>query len=199
MRNLTNLLISTLFFLPGLALAEQDNLETVVFAGGCFWCMEPSYDKLDGVVSTVSGYSGGSAANANYNAVSSSITQHYEVIEITYDPTKVNYSKLLEVFWRNIDPTDDKGQFCDKGPQYRAAIFYKNDEQRQLAQQSLDKINQTKSFGGKVVTEIVAASPFYAAEAYHQDYYQRNPVRYKFYRYSCGRDQRLKELWGETG
>ena len=198
LRNLTNVLISVILCLPGLTLAEQDKLETVVFAGGCFWCMEPPYDKLDGVVSTVSGYVGGSADNANYNAVSSGATQHYEAIEITYNPAKVDYNQLLTVFWRNIDPTDNKGQFCDKGAQYRAAIFYNNEQHKMLAQQSLDKINQTKSFDDEIVTEIIAASPFYPAEAYHQNYYQRNPGRYKFYRYSCGRDRRLEQLWGSN-
>ncbi len=164
------------------------------FAGGCFWCMEPPFDELDGVISTTSGYTGGTLANPTYEQVSSGRTGHAEAVEMVYDPSKVSYEKLLEVFWRNIDPTTPDRQFCDVGSQYRSAIFYHDEEQKRLAEAS--KAEVAKRLGKPVVTEIVAASTFYPAEEYHQDYYEKNPIRYKFYRYNCGRDRRLEELWG---
>lgn len=164
------------------------------FAGGCFWCMEPPYDELDGVLSTISGYTGGTKKNPTYEEVSSGRTGHAEVVQITYDPGKITYSKLLEVFWRNIDPLTPNRQFCDGGSQYRSAIFYHDEAQKRLAVESERAV--AKRFKESVVTEIVSASAFYPAEDYHQDYYKKNPVRYKIYRYGCGRDQRLKELWG---
>lgn len=164
------------------------------FAGGCFWCMEPPYDELDGVLSTISGYTGGTKKNPTYEEVSSGRTGHAEVVQITYDPGKITYSKLLEVFWRNIDPLTPNRQFCDGGSQYRSAIFYHDEAQKRLAVESERAV--AKRFKEPVVTEIVSASAFYPAEDYHQDYYKKNPVRYKIYRYGCGRDQRLKELWG---
>jgi peptide-methionine (S)-S-oxide reductase len=167
------------------------------FAGGCFWCMEPPYDELDGVLSTISGYMGGKTKNPTYEEVSSGRTGHAEVVQITYDPKKIAYSKLLEVFWRNIDPLTSNAQFCDHGSQYRSGIFYHDEEQKRLAQES--KATLGKRFKDPIVTEIVAASTFYPAEDYHQDYYVKNPVRYKLYRYGCGRDQRLKEVWGAAG
>ena len=164
------------------------------FAGGCFWCMEPPFDKLDGVISTISGYAGGTKKNPTYEEVSAGKTGHTEVVQITYDPTKITYEKLLEVFWRNIDPLTPNRQFCDVGSQYRTAIFYHDETQKRLAEESKKALS--KRFKEPIVTEIVAASEFYPAEDYHQDYYIKNPLRYKYYRFSCGRDQRLEALWG---
>jgi peptide-methionine (S)-S-oxide reductase len=164
------------------------------FAGGCFWCMEPPFDEIDGVASTVSGYTGGIRQSPTYEQVSAGKTGHAEAVEIAYDPKKVGYAKLLEIFWRNIDPFAKDAQFCDHGSQYRSAIFYHDEEQRRLAEES--KAAVEKRFGRKVETEIAAASKFWPAEDYHQDYYLKNPIRYKFYRAGCGRDQRLRELWG---
>jgi peptide-methionine (S)-S-oxide reductase len=178
--------------------ASRDRLAKATFAGGCFWCMEPPFDMLDGVIATTSGYTGGHKENPTYEEVSSGTTGHAEAIQITYDPGKISYGELLEVFWRNIDPTDGGGQFCDRGTQYRTAIFYHDAEQKRLAQQSRQSLIESKGFK-EVATEITAASTFYPAEEYHQDYHKKNPVRYKFYRYGCGRDKRLKELWGESG
>ena len=164
------------------------------FAGGCFWCMEPPFDKLDGVSSTISGYAGGKKKNPTYEEVSAGNTGHAEVVQITYDPKKITYEKLLEVFWRNVDPLAPNRQFCDIGSQYRTAIFYHDETQKRLAEESKKALS--KRFKEPILTEIVAASEFYPAEEYHQDYYTKNPLRYKYYRYSCGRDQRLEALWG---
>jgi len=164
------------------------------FAGGCFWCMEPPFDKLDGVISTISGYAGGKKKNPTYEEVSAGNTGHAEVVQITYDPKKITYEKLLEVFWRNVDPLTPNRQFCDVGSQYRTAIFYHDETQKRLAEESKKALG--KRFKEPIVTEIVAASEFYPAEDYHQDYYTKNPLRYKYYRYNCGRDQRLEALWG---
>jgi peptide-methionine (S)-S-oxide reductase len=169
---------------------------TATFAGGCFWCMEPPFDKLDGVISTTSGYTGGHKDNPTYEEVSSGTTGHAESLQIVYDPSKVSYAQLLQVFWNNIDPTVKDAQFCDHGNQYRSAIFYHNEEQRRLAEESKEALIKSKKFPA-VYTEIVPFTKFYPAEDYHQNYYQKNPIRYKFYRYSCGRDQRLEELWGQ--
>lgn len=182
---------------PGLAqdaAKDQAGLATAVFAGGCFWCMEPPFDKLDGVTATISGYTGGSVANPTYQQVSAGGTGHAEAVQVRYDPTKVSYAKLLEVFWRNIDPVDAGGQFCDRGSQYRSAIFVGNDEERRRAEQSKDEV--AARLKQKIATEIVPAATFYPAEDYHQNYYQKNPVRYHYYRYSCGRDKRLEAVWG---
>jgi len=166
------------------------------FAGGCFWCVEADFDKVPGVLSTTSGYTGGKVANPTYNQVSAGGTGHAEAVEIAFDPSKVSYQKLLDVFWRNHDPLAKDRQFCDRGDQYRPAIFYHDEEQRKLAEAS--KKTMQEKFAPRVVqTEIVKAGPFFKAEDYHQDYYSKNPVRYKFYRYNCGRDQRLEELWGK--
>ena len=170
---------------------------TAVFAGGCFWCMEPPFDALPGVAATTSGYSGGQKENPTYEQVSAGDTGHIEVIQVTYDPKQVSYEKLLEVFWRNVDPLDKGGQFCDRGNTYTTAIFYQNEEQQKIAEQS--KVAIEKKLGKTIVTAIRPAATFYAAEDYHQDYYQKNPLRYKYYRYSCGRDQRLEQLWGKKG
>ena len=167
-----------------------------IFAGGCFWCMEPPFDKTPGVVATISGYTGGSLANPTYGQVSGGGTGHYEVLKVTYDPAKVTYAQLLEVFWRNVDPLDAGGQFCDRGSQYRAAIFYGTEEQRELADSSRRAIDQSGKLGKPIVTALVAAAPFYAAEEYHQDYYKKNPIRYRLYSWNCGRARRLAKVWG---
>jgi peptide-methionine (S)-S-oxide reductase len=166
------------------------------FAGGCFWCVEADFDKVPGVLSTTSGYTGGKTDNPTYSQVSSGSTGHAEAVEIAYDPAKVGYQALLDVFWHNHDPLAKDRQFCDSGSQYRAAMLYHDEEQRSLAEES-KKAVQTKFTPRLVQTEIVPAGPFYKAEDYHQDYYEKNPIRYKFYRFNCGRDQRLEELWGK--
>lgn len=171
-------------------------LETATFAGGCFWCMEHPFDELDGVVSVTSGYTGGHKADPTYEEVSSGTTGHAEAVQVVFDPSRVTYQKLLDVFWRNIDPTAVDRQFCDVGRQYRSAIFVHGDEQRRLAEASKAALESSKRLPGPVVTEIVPATAFYAAEEYHQQYYRKNPLRYRFYRASCGRDRRLEELWG---
>jgi peptide-methionine (S)-S-oxide reductase len=166
------------------------------FAGGCFWCMEEAFEKVEGVSSVISGYAGGSKANPTYKEVSAGRTGHTEAIEVIYDPESVGYRQLLQVFWRNIDPTDGSGQFCDKGSQYRSAVFYHDEEQKRLIEESKKALDESKPFDEPIVTEILPASMFYPAEEYHQDYYKRNPIRYRYYKYGCGRTQRLKELWG---
>ena len=167
------------------------------FAGGCFWCMEPPFDKLDGVISTTSGYIGGTVPNPTYEQVSAGRTGHTEAVQVAYDPSRVTYEKLLDVFWHNVDPTVRDRQFCDFGSQYRTGIFVHNAEQRRLAEASKTALERTKPFKGAIVTEITDAGTFYPAEEYHQDYYQKNPLRYRYYRAGCGRDARLKELWGD--
>jgi peptide-methionine (S)-S-oxide reductase len=179
------------------ATMPKDGEAVATFAGGCFWCMEPPYDKLDGVLATISGYTGGSKVDPTYKEVSAGGTGHTEAVRITYDPSKVTYEQLLEVFWQNVDPLDAGGQFCDRGDQYRTGIFAHDDEQRRLAEASKQALESSGRFEQPIVTEIVAAGAFYPAEDYHQDYYEKNPIRYKFYRWNCGRDQRLAELWGE--
>jgi peptide-methionine (S)-S-oxide reductase len=174
------------------------NLEKATFAGGCFWCMEQPFDTISGVVSVTSGYTGGWKKNPTYEEVSTGGTGHAEAVQIVYDPARVSYEQLLNIFWHNIDPTTKYRQFCDSGHQYRSAIFYHTEEQHQLALQSKAYLEKNKPFKGPIVTEIAQASEFYPAEEYHQHYYKENPIRYKFYRFSCGRDQRLKELWGDT-
>ncbi len=165
------------------------------FAGGCFWCMEPPFDKLDGVISTTSGYTGGQLQNPTYEQVSGGRTGHAEAVEVVYDPTRIGYAELLQVFWLNIDPTVKDRQFCDRGSQYRTAIYYHDEAQRRLAEASLEAV-RTQWELPVIHTEIEAAATFYPAEKYHQDFYRKNPSRYKFYRVGCGRDRRLEELWG---
>jgi methionine-S-sulfoxide reductase len=167
------------------------------FAGGCFWCMEPPFDKLDGVISTTSGYTGGMEANPTYKQVSAGKTGHTEAVEILYDPRKVSYRKLLEVFWMQINPTTPDRQFVDVGSQYRPGIFYHNDEQRRLAEESKKEMAESGRFDGPILTEITKAGDFWPAEDYHQDYYTKNPIRYKFYRYGSGRDKYLEKVWGK--
>ncbi len=168
------------------------------FAGGCFWCMEPPYDKLPGVVSTTSGYMGGTVKNPSYQDVTSGRTGHAEVVQVAYDPARISYEQLLEVFWKNVDPTVRDRQFCDSGSQYRTAIFTHSDEQKKLAENSKALLAMTKPFKDPIVTPVVAATEFWPAEEYHQDYYLKNPVRYNYYRTGCGRDARLKSLWGSA-
>ena len=167
------------------------------FAGGCFWCMEPPYDKLPGVSATVSGYMGGRTVNPTYQDVTSGTTGHAEVVQVVYDPKKVSYEKLLDVFWVNIDPTVRDRQFCDGGTQYRSAIFYHDEAQRKAAEASLAALQKSKPFKEPIVTPVQMAGAFYPAEDYHQDYYMKSPVRYNLYRTGCGRDARLKQLWGD--
>ena len=166
------------------------------FGGGCFWCMEEAFDKVPGVISTTSGYMGGQTKNPTYEQVSSGRTGHAEVVQVEYDPKKVSYEKLLDAFWRNVDPTQKDGQFCDHGSQYRSAIFYHDEEQRRSAEASKAALQKNKPFIRDIVTEVTKAGEFYAAEGYHQDYYQKNPVRYKFYKTGCGRAAQLQALWG---
>lgn len=168
------------------------------FAGGCFWCMEGPFDAIDGVLSTTSGYTGGQLVNPSYEQVSSGTTGHAEAVQVTYDPARVSYDELLEVFWHNIDPTTPNAQFCDHGNQYRPAIFFHDDAQQAAAQASRAELDQNKPFAAPIEVEITAATTFYPAEDYHQDYYLKNPLRYRFYRFNCGRDQRLTELWGKA-
>ena len=190
--SLASLLLLAVFALPCTSAAEPSQ---AIFAGGCFWCMEQPFDALDGVIETISGYTGGHVTKPTYKEVSGGKTGHTEAILITYDPEKVSYQQLLEVFWRNIDPLDDGGQFCDRGSQYRSEIFALNQEQDELARASKDKLDASGLLNRPVVTAISSASTFYPAEGYHQDYYQTNPVRYKYYKWNCGRQQRLDEIW----
>jgi len=178
--------------------AGDRQLGKATFAGGCFWCMEEVFEGLDGVVSATSGYTGGHKRNPTYEEVSAGETGHAESVEVIYDPAKVTYGKLLEFYWRNIDPTDPRGQFCDKGTQYRSAIFYHDETQKRLAEESKNAVEKSKPFRGPILTEIVPASQFYPAEEYHQNFSQKNPLRYKLYKYNCGRAQRLQELWGTS-
>lgn len=193
------LIATALFAFPGLAPAQPvdgGRLATATFAGGCFWCMEPPFDELEGVVSTTSGYTDGQTSNPTYKEVSSGRTGHAEAVQVVYDPDKVSFERLVDVFWRNIDPTDAGGQFCDRGSPYRPALFYHDAAQREVAERSRAALEKARPFKEAIVTPIVAATTFYRAEEYHQDYYLRNPIRYKYYRKSCGRDRRLQQLWG---
>lgn len=192
MRILNALALAAALATPALAATEK-----ATFAGGCFWCMEPPYDAIPGVVSTTSGYIGGRTANPTYEQVSSGATGHTEAVQVVYDPAKVSYEKLLEVFWVNIDPTVRDRQFCDSGSQYRTGIFYHSEAQRNAAQASKAALEKSRPFKAPIVTPVEMAGTFYPAEDYHQDYYRKNPVRYKFYRNGCGRDAKLRELWGD--
>lgn len=172
--------------------------DTAVFAGGCFWCVESDFDTLPGVISTTSGYTGGHVANPSYEQVSANHTGHAEAVAVVFDPQKVSYAQLVEFFWRSIDPTTKDRQFCDAGSPYRSEIFVRGPEQRAVAEASLAALEKSKPFEAPIVTEITDAGEFYAAEDYHQDYYRKNPLRYSYYRYGCGRDARVKELWGKS-
>lgn len=167
------------------------------FAGGCFWCMEEAFEKVEGVISVVSGYMGGTAANPTYEEVSAGRTGHAEAVEVTYDPTRVTYQKLLDAFWHNVDPLTPNAQFCDHGSQYRSAILYSGEEEKRQAEESKAAIEQAKKFPAPIVTQLAPAATFYPAEDYHQDYYKKNPLRYKYYKYGCGRANRLETLWGK--
>ena len=177
--------------------AESQEINKAVFAGGCFWCIEADFEKLDGVISVDSGYSGGSSDTANYKAVTKGHSGHYEVVEVNYNAAEVSYAQLVDYFWRHIDPTDPHGQFCDKGASYKSAIFYNNDKEKAVIDNSLQTLNADKPFAEDIVTAILPSSPFYLAESYHQDYYKKNPIRYNYYRRGCGRDARVAELWGK--
>lgn len=192
--------VGLIFFVCPLkpAVATQEEHQIATFAGGCFWCMEHPFDSLPGVLSVTSGYTGGTKQKPTYQEVSNGSTGHAESVQIIYNPAKISYEKLLQVFWHNIDPTVKDRQFCDIGNQYRSAIFYHTDAQHKLAIQSRNEISRQKSFKEPIVTDIVQASTFYPAEEYHQHYYKKNPLRYRFYRLSCGRDKRLHELWGNA-
>jgi methionine-S-sulfoxide reductase len=178
---------------------EPMKTEKATFAGGCFWCIQPAFDNLEGVNKTTVGYSGGDANDANYEAVSSHKTKHLEAIQIEYDPSKVTFRKLLERFMRNIDPTDNEGQFADKGPQYRTAIFYHDDEQKKIAEEYFAELKTTGQFKYPIYTEITPYKNFYSAEEYHQKYYQKNAVHYNMYKYGSGRPAKLEKIWGEEG
>lgn len=190
--------LTMLALLGSAAAIAQDGAparESAVFAGGCFWCVEEAFDKLPGVMTTTSGYTGGNSANPTYKAVSAGGTGHYEAVQVEYDPAKVTYEQLLDTFWRNIDPFDAAGQFCDKGESYRSAVFAASEEETKLAEASKTKV--ADQFGTAVATAIIPEQTFYPAEDYHQDYYERNPARYKYYKWACGRAQRLEEIWGK--
>ncbi|MCM3597572.1 peptide-methionine (R)-S-oxide reductase MsrB [Metabacillus idriensis] len=176
---------------------EDENLEAATFAGGCFWCMEPPFEKLDGVLEVISGYTGGTEENPSYNDVSSGKTGHVESVQVVYDPAVVSYEELLDVYWKQVDPTDSEGQFVDRGKQYSTAIFFHNEDQKLAAQASKEKMDQSGRFDQKIVTPILPALTFYMAEDYHQDYYKKNPVRYEYYRNNSGRDQFLEKTWGD--
>jgi peptide-methionine (S)-S-oxide reductase len=190
-------LIGLLWLAVALPAAQAQTLAKAIFAGGCFWCVEADFDKLPGVLSTTSGYIGGKVANPTYQQVTTKTTGHAEAVEIAFDPAKVSYEQLLEHYWRTIDPTTKDRQFCDSGSPYRTAIFAVDAAQLKAAQASLEALEKSKPFKEPIVTQIALAGPFYAAEDYHQDYYKKNPVRYQYYRTSCGRDARLKQLWGK--
>lgn len=174
----------------------QQKTASAVFAAGCFWCVEQAFDEVDGVLETTSGYTGGTKANPTYEEVSSGGTGHTESLKVTYDPSKVTYERLLQQFWHNVDAVDGGGQFCDRGNQYRPAIFYGSPEEQQAAEASKEQV--AAELGKSIAVQIVPAGPFYAAEQYHQDYYKKNPLRYKFYKWNCGRAQRLEQLWGKA-
>ena len=184
--------------LPGGHAADSGSTAKAYFAGGCFWCMEEAFEKVDGVIETVSGYMGGTVKNPTYEEVSAGQTGHAESVEVRYDPSKVTYTQLLEAFWRNVDPVTPNAQFCDHGSQYRAAIFYQGEDEKRLAEESKRAIEQSKRFSTPIVTQVTAASEFFQAEEYHQDFYKKNPIRYKYYKFTCGRAQRLESLWGKS-
>ena len=179
------------------ALAQTPKTETAIFAGGCFWCVEEAFEKVPGVTEAVSGYTGGTVPNPTYEQVAYKGTGHAEAVQVTYDPAKVSYAQLVDWFWKNIDPVDPDGQFCDKGSPYRSAIFYIGDEQKKIAETSKAELAASGRFKQPIATEITAAAPFYLAETEHQDYYKKNPNRYTYYKYGCGRARRLEQIWGK--
>lgn len=183
--------------LSGTTFSQDEDTATAIFAGGCFWCTESDFEKLDGVIEAISGYTAGQVDNPTYNQVSAGTTGHTEAVEVRYDPSVITYSELVEYFWRTIDPTQANAQFCDHGPQYRSAIYYQNDEEKNVLEASLAALESSKPFDSAIVTEIEPRQEFWVAEDYHQDYYKKSATRYKLYRYGCGRDARLKALWGD--
>jgi len=174
---------------------EPVQIEEAYFAGGCFWCVEKDFDHVEGVVETVSGYTGGTVDNPTYKQVSKEDTGHYEAVKVVYDPTVVSYSELVEYFWRTVDPTDDGGQFCDRGHSYKTAIFVSSDEERRIAETSKSAIDSSGVLDTPIVTPILDAKSFWKAEEYHQDYYKKSPLRYNYYRRACGRDARVEQVW----
>src|ERR1044071_402559 len=198
---MTKLIVSVLALVATIASAaepEAANTRKAIFAGGCFWCIQTPYDKAKGVVKTIVGYTGGSAEDATYEKVSSHRTKHREAIEVTYDPAKISYAQLLDIFWRNIDPTQADGQFYDIGPNYKAAIYYANDEEKKTAEASKEMLGKSGKFSKPIVTEILPAMPFYPAEEYHQKYYLKNPADFEAYHVGSGRVSFLEKTWGET-
>ena len=198
MKTRFSLVLAGWMAVAGISLAAPAPRAMALFAGGCFWCEETAFEGVPGVLSVTSGYTGGHEKNPTYEQVSSGTTGHAESVEVAYDPSKIGYEKLLEIFWHNVDPLQANAQFCDHGSQYRSAIFYRDDAQKKAAEESKRKLEEEPRFKGKIVTQIVAATTFYPAEEYHQDFYKKNPVRYHEYRTGCGRDARLKELWGDA-
>ncbi|MDD9892945.1 MAG: peptide-methionine (S)-S-oxide reductase MsrA [Gammaproteobacteria bacterium] len=197
MTALLGLLLSTAALATKPTPPVPEGLAKATFAAGCFWCVEPPFDKLDGVISTTSGYIGGKEKNPSYNEVSRGETGHTEAVEVIYDPKRVSYETLLDTFWINVDPTTNTRQFCDSGAHYRPGIFWHGEEQKAAAEKSHKLIDESGRFDQPIKVEVTEATTFYAAESYHQDYYLRNPARYKYYRWACGRDARLDDLWGE--
>jgi peptide-methionine (S)-S-oxide reductase len=189
---------ATLTGWPSIGAQSAPTPAKAYFAGGCFWCMEEAFEKVDGVIAVVSGYMGGTVANPTYEQVSAGRTGHAESVEVSYDPSKVTYQKLLDAFWRNVDPVTPNAQFCDHGSQYRSVVFYSSDEEQRLAEESKRAIEQSKRLPAPIVTQLTQAATFYQAEEYHQDYYKKNPLRYKYYKFGCGRAQRLEALWGKS-
>lgn len=182
---------------PASVVADEEDHATALFAGGCFWCVEQAFDLVDGVVATTSGFTGGHVANPSYEQVVSGDTGHYESVRVEYDPSRVSYEELLYVFWRNVDPTDGGGQFCDRGDPYRSAIFVHGEDEYEAAVASKQELEQSDRFGQAIATKILERGTFYPAEEYHQNYYQKNPLRYRFYVATCGRYGRLNEVWGD--
>jgi peptide methionine sulfoxide reductase msrA/msrB len=197
MRIIRLIILIGVIIMLSLSATDAAKIEKATFAGGCFWCMVPPFEKLDGIKEVISGYTGGRKENPTYEEVSSGTTGHVEAVQVLYDPSRISYEKLLDVFWRQIDPTDPGGQFVDRGSQYRSVIFYQTPEQKALAEKSKVELQRSGRFKKPILTEIIPAAKFYPAEAYHQDYYKKNPIRYKFYRYNSGRDQFLKKVWGK--
>lgn len=190
------ILLALSFHFPAVADSATDpKIETAILAGGCFWCIESDFEKLDGVAEVISGYTGGHVNDPTYQQVSAGRSGHIEAVKVSYDANKLNYTEILDYFWYHVDPTRNDGQFCDRGPQYRPAIFYQDEKQHKLVLASEKLIEQSKPFKEPLKVEFIQASEFYPAEEYHQDYYKKNPIRYKFYRFNCGRDARVNELW----
>lgn len=188
--------LALLFAAPAVGAQDGENRETAIFAGGCFWCMEEVYEAVDGVYEAVSGYIGGHVESPSYREVTTGNTGHHEAVRVEYDPSVVSYRELVDIFWRNVDPVDGGGQFCDRGSSYLSAIFYQNSREERIARQSRRELEQSDRFSREIATEISEAGEFYVAEEYHQDYYEKNPLQYRLYKRACGREARLNEIWG---